>query len=49
LSYPELVAMTFVFLGEFAKLQKGTISVVTSVRVQQHGTHWMDFHETENM
>jgi hypothetical protein len=36
------------FLVAFAKLQKGTISFVTtlSVCMEQRGSHWMDFHET---
>jgi len=42
-----------VFLDAFIKLQKATVSFVASVhlsvRVQQHGTHWTDFHGTENM
>jgi hypothetical protein len=38
-----------VFLGAFAKLRKATISGVMSfrpsVRMEQLGFHWMDFHE----
>ena len=37
------------FLGAFAKLLKATISFVTSVclsvRMEQLGSHWTDFHE----
>jgi hypothetical protein len=37
------------FLGEFAKLWKATISIVMSVRpsirMEQLGFHWTDFHE----
>ena len=37
------------FLGAFAKLQKATISFVMavhlSVRMEQLGSHWTDFHE----
>ena len=37
------------FLGAFAKLRKAAISFVMSVRlsarVEQLGSHWMDFHE----
>jgi hypothetical protein len=37
------------FLGEFAKLPKATISFVMSVCpsvcMEQLGSHWMDFHE----
>jgi len=37
------------FLGEFAKLRKATISIVVSVRLsvrmEQLGSHWTDFHE----
>jgi hypothetical protein len=33
------------FLGVFAKLLKVTISFVTSVDVEQLGSHWTDFHE----
>jgi hypothetical protein len=32
------------FLGMFADLRKATISFV-SVRMEQRGSHWMDFHE----
>jgi len=36
-------------LGSFAKLRKATISFVMSVRpivrMEQLGSHWMDFHE----
>ena len=37
------------FLGAFAKLRKATISsvmsVCPSVRMEQLGSHWTDFHE----
>jgi hypothetical protein len=36
------------FLGMFAYLRKATISFVSarlSVRMEQRGSHWMDFHE----
>jgi hypothetical protein len=41
------------FLGAFAKLRKATISFVMSIRLsvrpsfsmEQHGSHWTDFHE----
>jgi len=35
------------FLGTFAKVRKATISFVIrlSVRVEQLGSHWTDFHE----
>jgi len=37
------------FLGTFAKLQKASISFVMSVcpsvRMEQLGSHWKDFHE----
>ena len=37
------------FLGAFAKLRKATISFVMSVhqsvRIEQLGFHWTDFHE----
>jgi hypothetical protein len=40
---------TFTFLGAFAKLRKGTISFVMSVRqsvrMEQLGSHYTDFHE----
>ena len=36
-------------LGSFAKLRKSAISfvmpVAPSVRTEQHGSHWTDFHE----
>ena len=46
-------ALTGWFLGAFAKLRKVTISFVIydrlfirpSVRMEQLGSHWMDFHE----
>jgi hypothetical protein len=35
--------------GEFAKLRKATISIVTSIcpsfRMEERGSHWRDFHE----
>ena len=38
-----------VFLGAFVKLRKATISFVMSVRpsvrLEQLGSHWTDFHE----
>jgi len=41
--------ITSPFLGEFAKLRKATISFVMSVcpsvRMEQIGSYWMDFHE----
>jgi hypothetical protein len=33
------------FSGMFAKLRKGTISFIPSVRMEQLGSHHMDFHE----
>ena len=33
------------FLGAFTKLRKATISFVMSVRMEQLGSHWADFHE----
>jgi hypothetical protein len=40
---------TTLFLGAFAKLRKATISCVMSVRLsvrmEQLGSHWTDFHE----
>jgi len=37
------------FLGAFAKLRRATISFVVSVhlsvRMEELGSHWMDFHE----
>jgi len=40
---------TDLFLGAFAKLLKATISFVVSVRLsvrmEQLGSHWADFHE----
>jgi hypothetical protein len=33
------------FLGAFAKLRRATISFVVSVRKEQLGSHWTDFHE----
>ena len=33
------------FLGEFAKLRKATVSFVTSVRMEQLGSHSADFRE----
>jgi len=33
------------FLGAFAKLRKATISFGMSVRMEQLGSHWTDFHE----
>jgi len=39
----------YVFLGSFAKLLEVTISLVMSVfpsiRMEQLGSHWTDFHE----
>jgi len=32
-------------LGAFAKLQKPTVTFVMSVRMEQVGCHWTDFHE----
>jgi hypothetical protein len=41
--------IAFYFLGAFAKLRKATInfvmSVCPSVRMEQLGSHWADFHE----
>jgi len=41
--------VNFIFLGTFAKLRKTTISFVMSVRpsvrMEQLGSHWTDFHE----
>ena len=34
------------FLGAFAKLRKATINFVTSVRMQELGSHCTDFDET---
>jgi hypothetical protein len=33
------------FLGAFSELRKATISFVTSVRMEQLGSDWTDFHE----
>jgi hypothetical protein len=33
-------------LGAFEKLTKVIISFVTSVRLEQLGSHWTDLHET---
>ena len=33
------------FLGAFAKLRNATISFVMSVRMEQLGSYWTDFHE----
>ena len=33
------------FIDAFAKLRKATISFVMSVRTDQLGSHWTDFHE----
>ena len=33
------------FLGTFAKMRKATVSFVTSVRLEQLGSHWKDFHK----
>jgi hypothetical protein len=33
------------FLGAFAKFGKATISFAMSVRLEQIGFHWTDFHE----
>jgi hypothetical protein len=42
-------ALTVWFLGSFPKLRKVTItfvmSVIISVRMEQLGSHWTDFHE----
>ena len=35
----------FYFLGALPTLRKATISFVMSVRVEQLGSHWTDFHE----
>jgi len=39
----------YTFLGAFAKLRKATINFVSSVRpsvrMEQLGSHWTDFHE----
>jgi hypothetical protein len=35
------------FLGKLAKLQKVTTSFIMSVRLEQLGSHWMDFHEID--
>jgi len=32
-------------LGTFAKLRKVSVSFITSVRMEQLSSHWMDFHE----
>jgi hypothetical protein len=41
--------IVFLFLGALSKLRKATISVVMSallsVRMEQLGSHWTDFHE----
>jgi len=41
----EVTCESYIFLGAFAKLQKATISFVMSVRMEQLGSHWTDFHE----
>ena len=33
------------FLGAFAKFRKATTNFVMSVRMEQFGSHWKDFHE----
>jgi len=33
------------FLDVFAKLRKATIIFVMSIRIEQIGSHWTDFHE----
>jgi hypothetical protein len=33
------------FLGAFVKLRKVSVSFVMSVRMEQFGFHWTDFHE----
>jgi hypothetical protein len=33
------------FLGAFTKLQKATVNFTMSVRMEQLGSHWMDFNE----
>jgi len=46
---PCLLRMDFSLLGEFAELLKATISFVASVcpsvRIEQFGSNWKDFHE----
>ena len=46
---PGIQVFTMQFLGTFAKLGKATISFVMSVcpsvRMEQLGSHWTDFHE----
>jgi hypothetical protein len=32
-------------LGAFAKLRQTTVTIVMSVRIEQLGYHWADFHE----
>ena len=45
------ILATFIFhlVGALEKLRKESMSVVMSVRVQQLGCHWMDFHEIWNL
>jgi hypothetical protein len=37
--------VTHHIVGALAKLRKVTVSFVMSVRMEQLGSHWMDFHE----
>ena len=38
--------MPYQYLRVFAKVRKATSSFVTSVRLEQLGSHWTDFDET---
>ena len=40
-----MIILSSQFLGAFPKWRKAAISFVMSVRVEQLGTHWTDFHE----
>jgi hypothetical protein len=40
-----LQILSVTLVGAFAELRKATISFVMSVRMEQIGSHWTDFHE----
>ena len=40
-----LLSVMFVLLGAFARLRKATLWFIVSVRLEQLGSHWTDFHE----
>jgi len=39
------LSVLILFLGAFTELRKAIISFVMSVRMEQLGSHWMEFHE----